>query len=30
MRRANGTGSVTKLPGNRRRPYVVEAIRLLA
>ena len=24
MRRANGTGSVTKLPGNRRRPYVVE------
>jgi len=24
MRRANGTGSVTKLQGNRRRPYVVK------
>lgn len=24
MRRANGTGSVTKLSGNRRRPYVVK------
>lgn len=23
MRRANGTGSVVKLSGNRRRPYVV-------
>lgn len=24
MRRANGTGSVTKLSGNRRRPYAVK------
>ena len=24
MRRANGTGSVTRLSGNRRRPYVVK------
>lgn len=24
MRRANGTGSITKLSGNRRRPYVVK------
>mgnify|MGYP001152927655 FL=1 len=24
MRRANGTGSVVKLSGNRRRPYLVK------
>ena len=24
MKRANGTGSIVKLPGNRRRPYAVK------
>ena len=24
MRRANGTGSIVKLSGNRRRPYIVK------
>ena len=24
MRRANGTGSIVKLSGNRRRPYLVK------
>ena len=27
MKRANGTGSVVKLSGNRRKPYVIIFLR---